>query len=631
MAYPSASDHFDVFEFLKITRREDVLHTPMLAGLLDPYGAHGLGDRLLYKFVAAIDRSLVKNWASHDWIVKQQQRVPGGRIDILLLCPNRRVAIAVETKIDAAESKSQLSSYRAWLTSLAPSFLDHHLVFLTLRGTASRILPDGCMPLSYEMVLDLLQQSLVECRPADFDPAVLTYVNLLSRLLGRELPLGRAPTLRAGALINLFRFLRITRNEAVLHTRMLAGLVDPTAPHQQGNRFLASFLRQVLTDHSLVAASQSSAWQVIPEHKIPDGRIDLILRCPEYGILIAIENKVDSAEGPSQLDRYAAWMRKQEQLFPRHTLVFLTIAGSTPVTATQSQPKLLSYMQVLAVIEQSSTQSVSDTFADLLAQYVAVVRSIIPAPGLSVARIGQKLSPSKLHTSAVVEFMRSLVAHWNELPLPGAARPPVLKSLVAHLALDDKWDKYHGIEIRHESEAFSTREQIVISRVECVLSSKSVMGLWVGFHWRNTEVRANNDRWLRLPEGVALMTFAKKFYRVPTACEIGQWIAAMERVEYPRSDGAMVSLLKNHTPDIRRMTVATLCNLWTLFGELLVEFNQRLLLEQTGIAVKAPRLKSAERWIVRCKRCDQRMRVPKNRGNLRVTCPGCSGKFTIAT
>jgi hypothetical protein len=41
----------DVFEFLKISRREDVLHTPMIAGLLDRFGAHGLGSLFLGKFL----------------------------------------------------------------------------------------------------------------------------------------------------------------------------------------------------------------------------------------------------------------------------------------------------------------------------------------------------------------------------------------------------------------------------------------------------------------------------------------------------------------------------------------------------------------------------------------------------
>jgi hypothetical protein len=44
-----------------------------------------------------------------------------------------------------------------------------------------------------------------------------------------------------------------------------------------------------------------------------------------------------------------------------------------------------------------------------------------------------------------------------------------------------------------------------------------------------------------------------------------------------------------------------------------------------------PSPKPIEQIVVRCKRCNQLMRLPRNRGTLRVTCPGCSGKFTIKT
>src|SRR5438105_10717255 len=121
---------FDVFEFLKISRREDVLHAPMLAGLLDPFGPHGFNDLFLRRFVALVSAHAGESWSACDWIVKQQQRVPGGRVDILLLCRSTKTAVAIETKINAVESKSQLRSYREWLLYLAPHFTNHRLVFL---------------------------------------------------------------------------------------------------------------------------------------------------------------------------------------------------------------------------------------------------------------------------------------------------------------------------------------------------------------------------------------------------------------------------------------------------------------------------------------------------------------------
>jgi hypothetical protein len=47
---------FDIFEFVKISSREDVLHTPMLAGLLTPFAPHGLGKRRAWSKLIRAER-----------------------------------------------------------------------------------------------------------------------------------------------------------------------------------------------------------------------------------------------------------------------------------------------------------------------------------------------------------------------------------------------------------------------------------------------------------------------------------------------------------------------------------------------------------------------------------------------
>jgi hypothetical protein len=117
---------FDIFEFLKMSHREDVLHTPMIAGLLNPLGLHGLGDLFLRRFLDCLscpELSLTRaDPSDYDWVVKREHLVPGGRIDILLLCPKKRIAIAIENKIRARESRTQLPCYLTWLRSLSPYY-----------------------------------------------------------------------------------------------------------------------------------------------------------------------------------------------------------------------------------------------------------------------------------------------------------------------------------------------------------------------------------------------------------------------------------------------------------------------------------------------------------------------------
>src|SRR5437868_1088154 len=106
---------FDIFEFLGISQGEPVVHTPMLAGLLDPFGAHGMGTRFLGEFLAVLSSDdlllSAEDAHRHAWIIKQEHSVPGGRIDLLLLCPDKGVGIAIENKVESKESASQLPCY----------------------------------------------------------------------------------------------------------------------------------------------------------------------------------------------------------------------------------------------------------------------------------------------------------------------------------------------------------------------------------------------------------------------------------------------------------------------------------------------------------------------------------------
>jgi hypothetical protein len=570
---------FDVFEFLKISRREDVLHAPMLAGLLDPFGPHGFNDLFLRKFVALVCAHVGESWLACDWIVKQQQRVPGGRVDILLLCRSTKTAVAIETKINAVESKSQLRSYREWLLSLAPHFTNHRLVFLTLRGIASRVLPDDCTPIGFASVLEMLRECVAARSSTEFEPAIQTYIELLARMLAIEATTPPPPQVQARRLSNLFRFLRISRREAVLHTRMIAGLLDPNASHHQGGKFLASFLR--LVGQNIIATGELRDWDVKAEQKIPGGCLDILLKGP--GILIAVENKIDAGEGPQQLARYAEWMESQKRDYPVQELIFLTTEGAAPITAANRQVRQLSYSQILQIIEASAAAVEPTAFTDVLDQYLEILRSIIPETSGPTLRTGHKLFPGSTHTSVVTNFLSDLVRRWDDLPVRGEARPPMLRSLIPRFTFDDKFGgKYSGTEVWHESMLSCDTRQVIIVRVELLLSNKRVMGLWVGLHWTNVISEHACARYLQLPEAMELMDLLRRFYSVQEPQRKGFWVGIAERLEYPRSDGALISILRHHADDLHRTIVSTICGIWALCGDELLVLNRRLVALQLG-------------------------------------------------
>lgn len=566
---------FDIFDFLHISRREDVLHAPMLGGLLDPFGPHGLGDTFLQRFVALVAPEASENWSASDWVVKQQQRVPGGRVDLLLLCRSTKTAIAIEVKIDAVESKSQLRSYREWLRSLAPYFTSHRLIFLTLSGIASRVLPDDCTPFGFRSVLTILEDCVSARSSSEFEPAIRTYIDLLARILGLTPRHNSTQQERVRSLSNLFRFLRISRRESVLHTRMLAGLLDSNASHNESSKFLVPFLG--LFRPQLAIDLEGSIWKVDPEHKIPGGRLDILLTCEERGALIAIENKIDAREGTQQLERYANWMDSQKANYPSEVLAFLTIEGSAPVTAGSRNVLPISYRQILQILETGAATLGPTSFKDILDQYLHVIRSILPESTASAVRFGRKLSPSASDSAVAGEFLADLARRWDQLPVKDASRPLLLRSLVPRFMLDSKYNgKYSSVEVWHDSMLEWADRPMVILRVEILLSNKRVMGVWVGLHWKNLGDLDRCARYLQLPEATELMELLKKFYSVQDAQRKGFWVGIAERLEYPRSDGALISLLRHHRVDVQRAIVSSICGMWNLCGDKLLAFNRRL-------------------------------------------------------
>jgi hypothetical protein len=358
---------------------------------------------------------------------------------------------------------------------------------------------------------------------------------------------------------------------------MLAALLDPDGPHRQGSKFLTLFLR-LIVGRNETDAWLDSHWQVEVERKISRGQLDILLTCQDRGLRIVIENKIDALEGERQLDRYLQWMDQECTAFPRQMLVFLTIEGSAPVSANTARVRPLSYADILQILTDGTRNVNSTPFASVLQQYLHVLKGIVPDEACASApaiRVGRILMPSANIQAPVVGFLRDLHQRWDQLPMSGRARPTVLGSLVP--LPPDAGGKWPGLEIWVRDFLGLMSQQIVIIRVEASLASRGVVGLWVGLHWRNTRVRDKNEKWLALPEAQELLGYLTKFCRVRPEHIIGQWIGIAERLEYPRSDAALVSLLRHHAADVQRAIVSAICNVWVLCGDKLVALNRRLI------------------------------------------------------
>ena len=122
--------------------------------------------------------------------------------------------------------------------------------------------------------------------------------------------------------------LGLERDE-VRHSRMVAWLFDPCAPHGLGDRVLAGVLRAAFGDdlpESVYAAL--GAARPTCEVARDDCRIDVLVR--SGALTLVVENKVDADEGDGQCDAYFALFQQE----PGARFLFLTPTGRAPRSAT---------------------------------------------------------------------------------------------------------------------------------------------------------------------------------------------------------------------------------------------------------------------------------------------------------
>ncbi len=127
-------------------------------------------------------------------------------------------------------------------------------------------------------------------------------------LLGRI----RCENSRFAARFNIFRALDIERKEAVLHTRLLGHLLDPTAAHGQGHLFLKCFFEMMAKSHPSrftppQGPFEDGRWTVSREPGLGgEGRLDLLIENSKKKYVVIIENKIDAGEEVRQLEALRA-------------------------------------------------------------------------------------------------------------------------------------------------------------------------------------------------------------------------------------------------------------------------------------------------------------------------------------
>ena len=181
-------DQFNVFEAIGAVRQE-LRHSDFLAFLLNPRGAHGLGDafakRLLQRALAPLPSATapispidLDVWNLDELVVLREWQ----SIDILLLDESHRLAVIVENKIGSGEHSNQLARY--WQIT-AQYYPDWHIIglYLTPDGDAPSL--ETYLPVDYGIVCMLLEQ-LAQSRTSTLGTDVLMTIRHYTQMLRRH-------------------------------------------------------------------------------------------------------------------------------------------------------------------------------------------------------------------------------------------------------------------------------------------------------------------------------------------------------------------------------------------------------------------------------------------------------------
>lgn len=334
----------NIFTALGITEKE-IRHSRVLAWLLDPNAAHGKKSLFLERFLKLVLESNGESLG--DYEINFQEAVvecEDDGVDILLESTSSKFVLAIENKIHASQGTRQLEDYRK---SLEEKFPKHQRVFVFLTHAGEKPNDPDWIPITYKSVLsDVLKQTT----------ELASHEAILSVLFAHYIQLIRDQGKLAGKL-NLFAILNFTRHE-LRHSDFLAWLLNPSASHGLGDRFLRFVLSVVSKDAvaDLPTKAASLDWSATLVRRETEN-MDLLLTNKGHETIILIENKTRTNEREGQVGGYRQFL--ESNFKPKHLLsIFLDLRG---LKSTDTRTVNLDYRTLLPFFEAEAKRVPSVT------------------------------------------------------------------------------------------------------------------------------------------------------------------------------------------------------------------------------------------------------------------------------
>jgi len=186
-----SGENFNVFEILRLNT-DELSHSKIIAELLDPKGAHEVGDKFLEFFLETIG---IKEFSTQNATIVLEKFVgqineantKGGRIDIVIQEATGRKNIFIENKIYAGDQENQLLRYHN-INNKAK------LIYLTIWGDEADENSTGKNPDFHHIPVSYsyhIVEWLEKCKKEVVDKPIVRetitqYIHLLKKLTGQS-------------------------------------------------------------------------------------------------------------------------------------------------------------------------------------------------------------------------------------------------------------------------------------------------------------------------------------------------------------------------------------------------------------------------------------------------------------
>ena len=197
------------------------------------------------------------------------------------------------------------------------------------------------------------------------------------------------------AEFNVFEITDIVRAE-VRHSNVLSWLLSPKANHGLGDQFLRLFLKHLFSNNRESIKSQVTFFDIEVfdlddiEIRREWRRIDVLMVSPLNKLVVAIENKVDSGEHDSQLERYHGIITRE---FPDYHRLFTYLTPEGNIPSDEGNWIIFDYSSINSIISkllETRKTVMSESVYDFLNQYCTILRRYV-MPNSEIAEICQRI------------------------------------------------------------------------------------------------------------------------------------------------------------------------------------------------------------------------------------------------